>query len=510
MRKLIRNVVCLLLAVSFGILMFHGEGLAAKKIKLRASVVGDPVTFYPARSSHTPESSVNQNVFQGLVTYDYDAKPPFPIVPVLAESYEVSSDVKKITFKLHKGVKFHHGYGEFTSEDVVFNMKRHLDPKVASLAMKQLNDLDRVEAPDKYTVVFYLKNPTAFSLLGNLAWQRLGFMTSKKAVEKLGDKVKDLPIGTGPYYFDKWIPAEKIVLKKFDDYWREPAKIDVLEFWIIPEELVALGALDKGDLEVAKINQLGSDRRAAKLKNAYIKPGNASTWQYVMFINHKKKPMDDVRVRRAIAHAIDMDGIAKRIGPLVERFPSPLTSAVFGATDKYWTYDYNVEKAKKLLAEAGYPKGFKLDIIYKKGSLYEPIALEVTNYLKKVVDVNLQLVDKGVFYKTLGEFKHHVCVWAIARFAPQLYAQFYQTGSKINRSQYSNPKVDEVIRKAESALTREDAKKYWYEFQRLVTEDVGNIWPAVGVSLVAIRKGVKGVGVVPFTGIFHFEKTYFE
>ena len=218
------------------------------------------------------------------------------------------------------------------------------------------------------------------------------------------------------------------------------------------------------------------------------------------------KPMDDVRVRRALAHALNLKEIVGRIGPLLKSFPSALPSCIFGATDEFWTYDYDLKKAKRLLAEAGYPNGFELRMIYKKTSLYEPIALEVQNSWRDIVDVKLELIDKAVFTKTFKKYNHHIGVWAKARYVPHLYAVSYLANGPKNMSQYSNPKVDEVINKARSAATAEDSKKHWGEFQKLVTEDVANLWPAVGSSITAVRDNVKGVVLMPFTGVFDFER----
>jgi len=96
-----------------------------------------------------------------------------------------------LTFTLHEGVQFHQGYGEMTSEDVVFSIMRHLDPKVASVAKSQVVDIEKIEAPDKYNVKIYLKNSSALTLSKNLAWQNAGFILSKKAYEKLGQKWKE-------------------------------------------------------------------------------------------------------------------------------------------------------------------------------------------------------------------------------------------------------------------------------------------------------------------------------
>jgi peptide/nickel transport system substrate-binding protein len=484
-------------------LAFNGNALGSSKLK--TVVVGDMINIDPSQLHATQDRVIAQQIFQGLVTFDLTADPPYPVVPILAESFEISKDGKVITFKLRQGVQFHHGYGEFTSEDVVFNINRHKDKKVASRARSQLKDVERVEAPDKYTVKVYLKISSAVSILQNLAFQTAGFIVSKKAATKLGNKIERMPVGTGPFYFHRSDPGEKTVVKKFDKYWGSLPKLDEIEFWVIKEETVALGALEKGDLDLVPVTQRGSYLRAKSIKDTYFveSKGGARIYQY--YLNHKMKPLDDVRVRRALAHALDLKGISKRIGKLVMPFPSPLAPVAFAATDEFWTYDYNIEKAKKLLAEAGYPNGFKLKLIYNRSGLYEPIALEVQNALNKVVDVKLELIERAVFRKTLKQYKHHIAAWGKARYAPYLFAVSYETGGSQNYSNYSNPKVDETIIKAKTAATEEEVKKQWREFQKMVTEDVVNFWVANGKSLVAAKKNVKGIVVMPTPGLFILE-----
>jgi peptide/nickel transport system substrate-binding protein len=277
---------------------------------------------------------------------------------------------------------------------------------------------------------------------------------------------------------------------------------------VIPEEIVALGALEKGDLDMSKVSQLGSYERAKTIKNVYLGESKGYVWQYIYYINHKMKPMDDIRVRRALAYALDVKGIASRIGKMVVAFPSPLAPAVFGATDKFWEYEYNIDKAKQLLAEAGYPEGFELRLIYLKNVLYEPIALEVKNSWDKVIDVKLDLLEKGVWTKTMKEYNHHIAAWGLARTAPFLYAQGYQTGAPQNYSQYSNPKVDEAIKNAKTGATKDEARKYWHEFQKLATQDVATYIAAVGGNIYAISNKLHNLTLYPYTGLVDLEKAY--
>lgn len=505
-----RYFISILLVLSLGALLLHGEAFGF--VKLRASIYNDPLSLDPPTLSGSPERQVTLQIYQGLVGFDYNSEPPYPIVPVLAESYKVSEDGKMITFKLRKGVKFHHNYGELTAEDVSFSMQRHFDPKIASKVKGQLSDVDRIETPDQYTVQVYLKIPSALSLIESLAWPDAGSVVSKKACAELGDKIGKMPVGTGPFYFDRWEPGEKVVLKKFGNYWRTPARIDEIEFWVIPEETTALAALEKGDLDLVSFANPGPYEMAKKIKGVYIAEAKGSgCGLQILYINHIMKPMNDLRVRQAIAHALDIKGICSRIGPVITPWPSPLAKTAFAATDEFWPYKYDLDKAKKLLAEAGYPNGFELQMIYNKSRLYEAVALETKNCLSKILDVKLKMIERAVYYKTVAGCKDfHIAVWGNAKMSPLLFAKEYESGDDWNLLHYVNPKVDEAIVKAKTARTEEERRKDYREFQRIESEDLGNYCIGVDKSLAAIRNNVKGVIVVPYTDLSILEKAYID
>jgi peptide/nickel transport system substrate-binding protein len=196
---------------------------------------------------------------------------------------------------------------------------------------------------------------------------------------------------------------------------------------------------------------------------------------------------------------------------MVKYFPSPLAPVVFGATDEFWRYDYDVNKAKQLLAEAGYPKGFELRLIYEKSDLFEAIALEVRDFWNKVVNVKLEMYEQSTFFDAMTKAKQqHVAAWGQARYAPYQFSQAYLTGIARNYSQYSNPATDEAITKATTSVAEQESMKYWREFQKIVTEDAVNYWVANGKSLCAIRNNVKGVVVMPTPGVYMLEKAYIQ
>jgi peptide/nickel transport system substrate-binding protein len=363
----------------------------------KSPIEGDPINLDPSQLFHTQDRLIAQQVFEGLVSFDYTAAPPYPVVPVLAKTFELTDNSRTLTFKLREGVQFHGGFGEMTSEDVAFSLQRHLDPNIASAAKQELGPVERIEAPDKYTVTIYLKTSAGLSLLRSLAFQNAGFILSKKAVTTLGKKIERNPVGTGPFQFDRWNPGDKVVLKKFGSYWGTPAKIDEVEFWVIPEEIVALGALEKGDLDLSSMTKLGSYPRAKAIKGVKIVESRGGARMYTLYINNKIKPTDDLRVRRALAHALDIKGICERIGPQLAAFPSPFAPIVFSATDEFWKYDYNPEKAKQLLAEAGYPQGLELKLMYYNSDLFEPITLEVQRSFKTAnIELKLEYVEQAI------------------------------------------------------------------------------------------------------------------
>jgi peptide/nickel transport system substrate-binding protein len=338
-------------------------------------------------------------------------------------------------------------------------------------------------------------------------------MVSKKAVQKLGKKIALKPIGTGAFYFDTWSPGEKVVLKKFKDYWGTPAKADEVVVWVMPEETVALRAVEKGELDLTPITQQGSYAIAKSIKNAFILESGGAAYHHHLFFNGSQPPLTDRRVRRALIHALDLKGLDKRLGPQTGYWPSPLPSAVFSATPEFWKYEYDVNKAKKLLAEAGYPKGFELKLIYKHEAINEQIALNVVDYWKKICDVKLQLLDRAMYYPKVREFKHHVAFIFITRFSPYLYGQFYQKGSPRNFYNHSTPEIDRIITKGKTATSEEESKQYWREFQKAVTEEAFGVWTGTLKSQMLVSNRVKGLSpksLLPYRGLVDLKDAYFK
>ena len=190
----------------------------------------DPATFSGISFQFGPD------VFESLLTYNDKQEP----APYLAESWETSDDLKTYTFKLREGVQFHYGFGEMKASDVVFSVGRLLDPAINNTATNSTNlglaNIESVEAADDYTVVFTLKEGDVF-FPDKVARSYLT-ITSQKAVEDMGlEEYQKRPIGTGPFMLEEGgVPGEKYCTVKFDDYWGQKAKLDRVEYYVIPHD----------------------------------------------------------------------------------------------------------------------------------------------------------------------------------------------------------------------------------------------------------------------------------
>lgn len=445
------------------------------------------------------------NVFSNVVKF----KPgTTEIMPDLAERWEVSPDGKTYTFYLRKGVKWHRGYGEFTSADVKFTLETHLNPKVASRSRESFALIDRVEAPEPYKVIVHLKQPNP-PLLSHLAWQS-GHIMCEKAYKELGDKVSTTPIGTGPFVFDRWVPGEAIVLVANKDYYLGPPKLERLEFKVIPEEVVALLALERGEVHGTAIRQLGAYRLVLGRPNIQLVEA-PSGWQNYAWINCRREPTSDVRVRQAIAHAIDFEAMAKAVDNMVTPNPSFLNPLVLGWTDDLPRYEYDLAKAKSLLAEAGYPDGIKIELVYVKTHLYEEFALMLKDYLSKIGEIKLTMLDRAVQGKTMKGNDWHVGVWATTRLESDLYSSdsIHSKGPS-NYCKYSNPVADDLVERARVETDPKKRAQLYVELQKVVARDLPVITTGTQKSLVAAKPEVKGLVGHPFIGLLEFYPVYIE
>lgn len=477
--------------------------------ELRVAIDKDMVELDPATFRTTTDRLLGINIFSGLLTYKSGTA---EIEKDLAESYEISPDGKTITFKLRKGVKFHKGYGELTSSDVKFTIMRHLDPKVKSRDLVNFSIVDRVETPDKYTAKVFLKKPS-MGFLGLIAYHS-GFVLSEKAVNELGSKHGTQPIGTGPYQFDSRVPGSEIVLTSHSDYFEGPSKISKLIFRVIPDPSVSINAVQKGEIDFYSIENIGAFHSMQRIKDKNFRiftTDKGSLSVYLHYLNCRRDPCKDLKVRQAVAHAIDADAIVKTFGGLVNPNPSLFAPPFPNYTDKLPIYQYDVNRAKQLLKEAGYDGKTKFLVTYVDYGLDEAYAIMVKDYLTKIMDVELIKWDISVFMEKLKEGKWDLYAMCLTRPTENIFCnQFYHSKAPGNFPGYENPELDRLIEEADMEQNAVKRKALYAKVQEIMAVNLPYLAAGVHNNTEIMHKRLEGIIPEAHTGVAKFYKAYFK
>ena len=282
------------------------------------------------------------------------------VEPDLAENWTVSDDGTVWTFRLRQGVPFHKGYGELTAEDVKYSFERQMQRERGMRFAKNLDVIQDIAVLGPYTLRITLKQYDPVFPLRMVGYQQ-GYVISKKAALAFGDEFGWNPVGTGPFYFHRRLPREKIVFKAFEDYHGGRPFVDEIHWFDVPEDATKLLGLEKGTFDIAFPNVVTADLKEQVAAMGAVLDERGPGQQYRLYFNTTKPPFDDIRVRRAFMHAIDRQAIVDTLWPdgLGRLATSPLPPGYFGHRPmEIPTYD--PELARQLLAEARYPDGLTI------------------------------------------------------------------------------------------------------------------------------------------------------
>ena len=435
----------------------------------------DPTT---ATSAAIPRV-VYGNVLEGLVRIDRNGK----IIPALAREYNISKDGKEYTFILKKGVKFHDGK-PFDAEDVKFTFERLMDPKTNIPNIKYYRDIESVEVVDSHTVKFKLKNVNSMFLF-NLA-RPDSIIINKQTV----DRLKTAPVGTGPFKFVEWIRGDRVILAKFEEYHRKGFPyLDKVTFKFIGDPSAQIASLKAGDVDV--IGYDVSPENALLLeKDPKFKVLNGyTTTEVILSTNQTRKPFDDVRVRRAMAHAIDRSALIKGV---MSGYGVPIGSHMDPGNPYYIdltsVYPYNPTKAKQLLAEAGYPNGFETVIKLPERFAYAKRSGEIiTDMLSQVgIRLKIELTEWGQWIDRV--FRNADFDLTVIGHAEPFDIDIYANPKYYFR--YDNPKFQEMLKKAEMEPDPKLRRDLYVALQKMITEDAVNGFLFVLPSLPTMKKEV--------------------
>lgn len=470
----------------------------SEEVKAFDIVMGtEPTTLDPQFVTDVNTARSIMQIYENLVSWDDD----YNIVGDLAESWTTSEDGLTWTFTLKQDVKFHDGT-PFNAEAVKFTYERFIDPATASPRASQADMIDNIEILGEHEVAITTKAPTGDFLASMTSYNFC--IISPEAVKKHGKDYNINPAGTGALKLKEWNFGESLVLEKFEDYWGEKATTDIVKISIVPEDASRVMMLQSGDADIAagvppiQMEKLQEDPNI----NIITETGYRTIF---MGMNFKHEPFDDLRVRQAINHAIDKQSIIDNILGGMATAPVGVESIVISnaATDLE-PYEYNPEKAKKLLAEAGYPDGFKTTIHTPEGryAMDRQISEVVQAQLLEVgIDSEIIILDWGAYQEatTGGETTN---LFLLGKGSPtgdpyMTQQLSFTTGAGMNNSFYSNPTFDRLVDKIRVEVDQDKRADMLYEAQKIIHEDAVYAVLYYETQTMATRSNVKGFEIYP-------------
>ena len=487
MRKVLLTLVCTALAIALGAC----SGDKAAEENSSQITIGIPQDIEDSLDPHKAVAAGTKevlfNLYEGLVKPDSEGN----LYDAVASSHEILEDGKVYRFTLREGVKFHDG-SLVTAEDVKYSLEKCVDISGGEPLVAAYSAIERVDIVDEKTVDVVLKEPdTDF----------LPYLTA--AIIPASNENPDTnPIGTGPYKYVSRSPQENIVLEKFADYWGTPANIEHVTLQIIANADAIVTSLNGGAVDMfARISQAQAQQVSDDFN---VLEGTMNLVQAV-YLNNAAAPFDDVRVRQALCYAIDPQGIMDMVS---DGKGTQIGSSMFPAFGKYYMEELNdlyatdLERAKQLLAEAGYPDGFSFTLTVPSNyQQHIDTAQVVAEQLKQIgVTADIQLIEWDSWLSAVYTDQNYeatvVGVDASSLTAAALLERFVSTAGN-NFINYSNPAYDEAFANAKASVDDAQKTEYYKECERILAEDAANVYIQDLPSFVALNKKYGGYEFYP-------------
>jgi len=471
-------------------------------------IESSPTNLDPRVGVDAQSERIDELLFDSLVRRDEH----FNLKPWLADSWEIP-DPRTYIFHLHHGVRFHNGQA-LTACDVKWTFDSLISGKLRSAKTSTYAPIDHIDAPDDYTVVFHLKEPFA-PLLWNL---------SDGAIEIVpygsGEDFNRHPVGSGPFRFVSAQQDKEVVIERNPDYWATPAKLERVRFTVIPDATTRALELRKQSADIA-INALTADTVVALQRDRALTVMRSPGTIYAYLAMNLRDPiLKDVRVRRAIAYAINAQPI---IHYLLRDQAQPAYSVL---PPQHWAYDGDVEKyphdparARQILDDAGYRpvngNGTRFHITMKT-STEESTRLLAAVLQQQLRAAGIELDIRGLEFATFfsditkGAYQFHSLRWIGGNLDPDIFEHIFGSNSfapkRANRTFYSNLRVDELIKEGRSTIDQQKRKVIYDEIQQIVAEDLPyiNLWYLDNVLVHTNR--VRGIEMSP-SGNYDFLRT---
>lgn len=423
------------------------------------------------------------NIFEGLVNPDENGN----VIPAVAKNYEISEDGLIYTFYLRDGIKFSDG-SLVTVEDVKYSIERCAGLLDGTPLVKALSIVSSVDIVDQSTINIVLSEAN-LEIIYYLTAQIIPASSAETGVI----------LGTGPFKLDSYVPQEGVVLTKNEYYWQEGLPyLDKVTFKIVASAESAVIELKAGSIDIYpyltddQANELGSD---------YNIGSNGSSVVQALYVNNAVAPFDDVRVRQALCYAIDSQAINDFVfGGRAQNVGTSMLPDYEVYVDGIG-YEYDVNKAKELLTEAGYPDGFDMEITVP--SNYQMHMDTATVIIEQLKQVGINAVIESVDWSTWLEDVYYgrdfeTTVSGIAgSLTPSYLLVRYQSDIKNNFVNYNNPEFDALYKEISTTLDADKMEDGYRQLQQMLTDDAASVYTVVPPVLIAISKELGGYKFYP-------------
>lgn len=443
----------------------------------------------PHKATAAGTKEILFNIFEGLVKVDENGS----LINAVASDHKISDDGLVYTFTLRENVKFHNG-NKVTAEDVKYSLERASGLLDGTALISTLKTIQSVDIVDEQTV-----QVTVGSANTELIYSFVAAIIPAGS----GEDAEGTPIGTGPFSFASYKPQEGIVVKKHTDYWQEGLPyLDEVTFKIINSPDTALIDLRGGSIDIYPYI---TDSQASELKDSFQILAAPSNVVQALFLNNAEAPLDNVKVRQAICYALDKDSVNEFV---MGGNSTPVSSAMLPTLKEYYVElndmygtGANIEKAKQLLTEAGYPNGIDLEITVPSNYEVHVQTAEVIAEQLKAAGINAKI--NPVEWNTWLEDcyngrKYQTTISGITCDAtPGYLLTRFQTESSKNFVNFANAKYDELYVKAQNSLDLKEKADYYKQIQTILCEEAGSAFIQVPPITIAMKQNLGGYKFYP-------------
>jgi peptide/nickel transport system substrate-binding protein len=432
-------------------------------------------------------------MFNGLVRFKPGSIDPSEIEPDLAERWESSADGRTWTFHLRRGVQFHGGFGELTADDVVASLRKAATASTSAFSA-DFRAFQAIEAVDPYTVRIVLSENVP-SLLGILTNYSGGFIVSRRAVEQRGAEFARNPVGTGPFALDRVTPNQSAELVAHGQYFRGAPQLGRISYRFIPSDASRDLAYQNRELDVnygrADQTWINRTRQVPNTVVDVFEPGELA----ILNLNTRQPPFNDIRVRQALAHAVNRAELARFRGADVAREAQSLVPRGYLGFAQQQLPAADPARARALLAEAGHPNGLTVRVIHTQLPEMLTMMQVVQQQLRRSgITLDLQVVEHATFHQQIRQDLSPMVYYSAARFpvADIYLTQFFHGRSRVQTptavTNFSHcDQADAQIDAARVSTDINEQRRLWAEAQKILMDNVCGV-PLIETLLVFARR----------------------